>query len=244
MIDANESPILNYAVESITLPGQTESGDRYVVRKTSTGILIGLTDGLGHGAEAARASELAIRLIENSFEDSLITIAKRCHEQLQLTRGVVMALASINATDNTLTWFSIGNIEGVLIHSNPHAVPAREYIFTRPGVVGYRFPLPSATVLSIFENDLLVLATDGIRNDFATRITSSLHGTYRMVKSPAGTGAHWDNESQAQENSDSSTENLLNTMELDEIAKFICQNFSKKTDDALVFVARYKASRR
>jgi negative regulator of sigma-B (phosphoserine phosphatase) len=42
-----------------TLPGQSESGDRYVCEILTDGVLLALVDGIGHGPETAAAAETA-----------------------------------------------------------------------------------------------------------------------------------------------------------------------------------------
>jgi len=53
--------LLEWGVAELVLPGQTESGDRYLVTPTPEGGLVAVVDGLGHGAEAAEAAKGAVR---------------------------------------------------------------------------------------------------------------------------------------------------------------------------------------
>src|ERR1041384_6057447 len=47
------SPYLDWAVASAPLEGEPESGDLHLVKGISTGLLLAVVDGLGHGVEAA-----------------------------------------------------------------------------------------------------------------------------------------------------------------------------------------------
>jgi hypothetical protein len=78
-----------------------------------------------------------------------------------------MSLATFDASDNTMTWLGVGNVEGVLLHRQFHVLPGTETLLQRPGVLGDHLPRLSASVLQIAAGDLLIFATDGIRPGFA-----------------------------------------------------------------------------
>lgn len=164
---AEYSPaLLEWGIARATLTGQDVSGDLHLVEPFLNSVLVAVVDGLGHGPEAAWASETAIAILKSNAGDPITSLVKRCHENLKKTRGVVMTLASINGLDGTLTWLGIGNAEGVLIQANPEAKPQRESLLLRSGVVGYRLPTLRASVLPIMKHDLLVFCTDGIKSGF------------------------------------------------------------------------------
>ncbi len=244
---------LDYGVESIGLQGEPESGDLYTVREISTGILIGVIDGLGHGVEAATAAQLAVKTIDAHAEESIIAIARACHEKLRNTRGAVMALASLNSKDETVTWLSIGNVDGLLIRMDPNASPAYENIFMRPGVVGYRLPPLFASVFSIGKNDLLVFSTDGINVDYSQHIVSDLRYAgdiltrlteSQIVNLSKGTPAQKPTlaayEFAMTNNIDISfVTKGKESLSPGSLASHVCRNYAKGNDDALVLVAKY-----
>ncbi len=246
-------PGLEYGVESVELQGQPKSGDLHVVKEISTGTLIGVIDGLGHGVEAAAAAQLAVETIEVHAEESIINIARACNERLRASRGAVMALASVNSADETVTWLSIGNVEGILIRCDPKASPAFENIFMRPGVVGYRLPPLFASVFSISKNDLLVFSTDGINIDYSQRIASDVRYAEdvlsRLTESQI---VNLSRGKPVQRRATAAYEfAMLQSIDLNIISKgrdglspkslasYICKNYAKGSDDALVLVARY-----
>ena len=157
-------PLLEYAVASVPLTGQDESGDQYLVKPTQRGVLVAVVDGSGHGPEAASAAQLAVTTLEEHCDEGVIALVHRCHEELKGTRGAVMSLVSLDRLENTATWIGVGNIDGVLLRGASNGRPPA--IFPRPGVVGYRLPALQATVTPIAPGDLLILTTDGIRSDF------------------------------------------------------------------------------
>lgn len=158
--------LIEWGVATLALPGQTVSGDLYVVKSFPNGILVGVMDGLGHGDEATLAARIAMTTLEEYAHESVISLVNRCHSALLNTRGVVMSLASFNASDETMTWLGIGNVEGLLVRADPIAVPAYENVLLRGGVVGYQIAALRAHVIALTPGDTLILATDGVRSDF------------------------------------------------------------------------------
>jgi phosphoserine phosphatase RsbX len=168
---AHTLPLLEYGISSVPAPGEVESGDLYLVCPTFRGALVGVVDGLGHGAEAADAARIAVATLEEHANDGVIALIRRCHERLRHTRGAVMSLASLDKFENTVTWLGVGNVEGMLLHGRWDDHPHVETIFLRPGVVGYRLPPLQAVVTAMMPGDLFILNTDGIRGDFAARFS-------------------------------------------------------------------------
>ncbi len=253
MVKEKDFSEVEFGVESLEMPGQPESGDLHVVKRISTGALIGVIDGLGHGVEAATAAKLAVKTVDEHSEESIINIAKLCNDRLKGSRGAVMALAAINSSDETLTWLSIGNVEGLLIRANPRASPAYENIFMRPGVVGYRLPPLFASVFSISRNDLLILSTDGINIDYSQRVATDVRyaedvfsrltesqiarlSTGNPVQKPAVAAYEF---AEAHNIDLGFITRGKDSIRPKNLASFIIKNYAKGTDDALVLVAKY-----
>lgn len=159
-----------WGVASRPLPGEAFSGDMHIVLKTPGGILAAVVDGLGHGDEATIAAKAAIDILKKYPEDSVISLVQRCHRALKATRGAVMTLVSFNAADDSVMAVGIGNVEAVLVRSDPFAEPPQETLLLRAGLVGYRLPAMHASVFPISPGDVMIFTTDGIRNDFTKRL--------------------------------------------------------------------------
>ena len=153
---------VDWGVAARPKPGETLSGDRAMVLPFDGGTVVAVVDGLGHGSPAAADAEAAERILREDPANSVIALAKRCHDALRGARGVVMSLAQIDAGQSTLTWLSIGNVEGVLVQ------PAgRARLINRGGVVGSALPPLRAEVIDVAQGGLLVFATDGVAGAFA-----------------------------------------------------------------------------
>ena len=157
---------IEWAVAARPLEGQHVSGDAHTVKAFAGGVLVAAIDGLGHGEQAHEASSLAVKVLEEQPDAPIDDQVRRCHERLKGTRGVVMSLVRFDTTRAELTWGGVGNVEGVLVRSDPAAKPKRLTLMVFGGVVGGHLAGVRTTQVSLARGDLLMLATDGVRPDF------------------------------------------------------------------------------
>ena len=160
-------PNVDWAVATVALPGEDESGDLHVVRALPGSVLIGVMDGLGHGPEAALAAATAAKVLEEHADKPINELFKRCHDALRKTRGVVMSLATIDAAAKKLTWLGVGNVEAVLFEPDSGTSWFTESALLVGGVVGYQMPPLRFSSVPIERGDVLIFATDGIERNFA-----------------------------------------------------------------------------
>jgi serine/threonine protein phosphatase PrpC len=160
------APLIDWGAASRALPGETETGDAYLVQPFDGGVLVAVADGLGNGREAAEAAGIAMGLLRDQAGKDLVRLVRLCHERLHGTRGVVMSLACFDAGEPTMTWLGVGNVEGHLLRADPSAKPPRDSIMLRGGVLGFRAPEVRASRRAVSAGDLVILATDGIRGGF------------------------------------------------------------------------------
>jgi len=168
-VSVDASALIDCGVAASALPGQTQSGDLHLVKPVPAGVLIAVVDGLGHGAEAATAARRAVTTLEEHASESVLALLQRCHWALKGSRGVVMSLAFLNQHERTLMWTGVGNVECMLFHfdATPSAIPSRAGLVTRGGIVGSELPPTRAQVVPLAAGDLLIFATDGIREGFS-----------------------------------------------------------------------------
>lgn len=129
-------------------------------------MLVALVDALGHGQEAAATAAAAVTAIETYAGESLVTLVERCHEKLRRSRGVAMSLAHFSP-GGRLRWLSVGNVDGVLLSSDHNNLFSTRHMVLRGGVVGYRLPPLKLREIDVSARDIMIMATDGIRRDFA-----------------------------------------------------------------------------
>jgi negative regulator of sigma-B (phosphoserine phosphatase) len=163
---------LDWSVAARALAGEDTSGDRAVVAVAGEKALAAAIDGIGHGAKAAMAAETARAVVAGSAERDVISIVEQCHAALQATRGVAISVASFDCTTDVMTWAGVGNVEGRLLRGGELGRPA-DSLLLRSGVAGHELPQLTASEVGLHRGDILILATDGIRRDFADQLATS-----------------------------------------------------------------------
>lgn len=156
-----------WAAKARPRPGEQVCGDRPIaVQVNGTGALMGVVDGLGHGAEAARAALCGVEVLRDACAEPLDALVRRCHRAMADTRGAAMTLAQIDFPSNTLRWIGIGNVSANLVAKKPGGVEVRSSARLVGGIVGYRLPeILKPQDAAIRPGDLLVIASDGITDD-------------------------------------------------------------------------------
>jgi negative regulator of sigma-B (phosphoserine phosphatase) len=167
---AGPREVVEWGVAGRTLGGESESGDLHVVTAFDHGALAAVIDGLGHGPEAAEAARAAAASLKRRPDAPVLDLIQQCHRDVRHTRGVVMSVASFDADRDVIRCAGVGDVEGVLVRAASAAVEARASLLLRSGVVGYRLPPLREAAWPVARGDVLILATDGVRHDFAATI--------------------------------------------------------------------------
>ncbi len=164
------SNTIEWAVAAKQMPGETLSGDAYLVKPTDLGTLVAVVDGLGHGKEAAGAARLALEAVEQRAHLPLAQVIDHCSRELRQSRGVVMSMAFLSALDDTMEWLGVGNVDGILLRSPANGKRSIECLMLSQGVVGVRMPPLRPAVVNVAPGDAIVFVTDGIRRGFEHRV--------------------------------------------------------------------------
>ena len=99
---------------AVPMRGEVVCGDSYAAFTHLEGWTVIVADGLGHGPNAAQASEEAIRIFRKHERASPVDILAAVHAGLRHTRGGAVSVARNNGT-GTLEFAGIGNVAGAII---------------------------------------------------------------------------------------------------------------------------------
>jgi serine phosphatase RsbU (regulator of sigma subunit) len=163
--------LLDIGVAQCALDGEVACGDCCVVQQSGDRALIGVIDGLGHGAEAAFAAESARAALDGTADQSVSTLLMRCHDRLRQTRGAAMTIMGLDMGARRLEWAGAGNIAAVLLRPAQSGKLNRTELFVRGGVVGVSLPSGATSCVAVQPGDMVVAATDGVHSGFADDIT-------------------------------------------------------------------------
>ena len=136
-------------------PG-TANGDSFIIARWNDSALVGVIDGLGHGAKAHEAAVAAKQYVERHYDNDLRAIFDGTERACRGTRGVVMTLARFDWADGTVTTGAVGNIN----HKVRGDVDLG--LVQRRGVVGANGPSPRVSTVDWPTDATLVLFSDGV----------------------------------------------------------------------------------
>jgi len=101
---------LDVAVVSMAKPGEALSGDAWSVRHDMNGATLLMADGLGHGFQAAEASDAAVSAFTREPLGSTVRTLESIHRALRHTRGAAAAVAEIRRDQRVVRFSGVGNI--------------------------------------------------------------------------------------------------------------------------------------
>lgn len=146
--------ILNYASRYVAKDGESCCGDAVFSRVQGDMALFVLLDVLGHGQNAYRVAELAVRVLERLPADAnAIAAIEALHLSLHGTRGAVATAFSLHHGEAELC--GVGNV-------SCRPLGFRSPFVAAPGVLGLQSPRRIHTRFKLLAGQGLLLHSDGI----------------------------------------------------------------------------------
>ncbi|HEY9772367.1 MAG TPA: hypothetical protein V6C81_01005 [Planktothrix sp.] len=150
-----------------------------ILKATPSGIVCALIDGVGEDATAIEAAKRAAQPFEEYTHQSLTELFARSEKSLKAGTGVALTAAMFNVGFNTISWFGIGNVNGVLFRRSPAADPRYHRIELISGLIGTGQVRLREMCLPIKPGDLLIFATEGVADTFVEALP--IDGKPRLV---------------------------------------------------------------
>ncbi len=138
-------------------PGEEVNGDNWSWSDGEHGRTIMLADGSGHGFEAARAAETAIRSFAQNAQAGCATLIESIHRALAPTRGAAVAVARIDNVARVIRFVGVGNISAVLISAGKP-----RHMVSLNGTAGHRAPRIREFTYEFTGEPLVIMHSDGL----------------------------------------------------------------------------------
>ncbi|HEY0062762.1 MAG TPA: ATP-binding protein [Telluria sp.] len=122
-----------YGVVCQPISGETICGDAWSISEGATTGLALLADGLGHGPQAAEASEKAALVLASHEEYPAAALLQEAHVALHGTRGAAVSVARIDTLNAQLAYAGVGNIAA---HVYDRDGNGRRQLVSHNGIVG------------------------------------------------------------------------------------------------------------
>ena len=149
------------------LVGYVDNGDGYLVERWDDTLFLAVFDGLGHGKNAAEASEKCLMSLKVTCTKELPTIFAACDQELKGTRGVVMGIALIDLTKLSLRYAGVGNITTKVV-----GFERSTHLISMDGIIGYTLPTIRIFTHQLAPEDLVVMHSDGISSSSLLKYSS------------------------------------------------------------------------
>jgi hypothetical protein len=134
------------------------SGDDAAFARHAECLLVGLADGLGHGAAAREASARTARVLASDPTQSPAALLGRCHSAVEGSRGAVMTAVRIErGTDATLA--AVGNVTAYVFGAGrSERLASGSHVLGAPGGLAGM----ATQRFSLSPREALVLYSDGL----------------------------------------------------------------------------------
>lgn len=155
--EAPPAPLWQIGAVCLPLPSEQACGDAWQATAGPGGLSLLVADGLGHGPDAALASQAAVTEVDGDSGTAPAQMLQRVHRALGGTRGAAVALAHIDADLSQLAFAGVGNIAACVIEP-----ASRRHLLSHNGIVGSNLRKVQEFVFPWRRDALLILHSDGI----------------------------------------------------------------------------------
>ena len=144
---------------SVAKPGEPVCGDAWAWTTHGDWWSVLVADGLGHGPDAARAANEAVRIFRERAATPAADIVDAMHAALRPTRGAAIAIAEVRPAERAVTFTGVGNIGGVLLSGG-----TPRNMVSHPGIVGHECRKIQTFAYPWGEGTVVVLYSDGLQS--------------------------------------------------------------------------------
>ncbi len=139
--------------------GERRSGDGSVVRQQDDKLFLAIIDILGHGLEAYEDAVRAMNFLSDNWTTDVTETMRLFHDHMKGTRGAAAGLAVLDTTSGQLSYTGVGNTVIRCFGKEERR------LLSADGIVGSIMRDPVVQNLQVQNGDVLILYTDGIRDN-------------------------------------------------------------------------------
>lgn len=155
------------------IQGETACGDGWLVRHDAHRTLLAVVDGLGHGPEAAKAADTALRVISDHSGQAPAALIQLVHAALRATRGAAIGIATLHRESRSITFAGVGNIAGSII-----GAVSTKSMASYNGTVGHTMHKVQEFTYAWAPDASVILHSDGIQTRWRLDTYPGLHARH------------------------------------------------------------------
>lgn len=149
--------VWDIGVICLPTPSEEACGDSWDAVESSSGLSVMVADGLGHGPDAALASQAAVEVAQQHANRSPAEIMQMAHHALNRTRGAAVAAAHIDELLHHVDFAGVGNIAARVITDGQC-----RHLMSHNGIVGSNLRKVEQLRFPWAADSMLVMQSDGI----------------------------------------------------------------------------------
>jgi anti-sigma regulatory factor (Ser/Thr protein kinase) len=151
------APALQVGAVCVPVAGEEVCGDAWAFAWKGEVAKIMIADGLGHGPDAAKASNAAVKTMQFNPERSPEAQLGAMHDALRPTRGAAVAVMELQLAREQLNFAGIGNISACVMDGS-----SRKQLVSHNGIVGHNMRKVQQFSVPCSKGSLCILCSDGI----------------------------------------------------------------------------------
>ncbi len=150
---------IEHGVVCLPMAGQDVCGDAWGLHSDHSAATLVVADGLGHGPEAAQASEQAVATTLAERAMMVAGLLQVAHLALRATRGAALAIAKLDLHRSQLDYGGIGNIAALVYDPDGNS---RRQLVSHNGIVGSNLRKVQAFSAPWVTGAVMILHSDGL----------------------------------------------------------------------------------
>ena len=161
---------------SVPLAGERDCGDGWAVWSAGELTSIIVSDGLGHGPDAAKATRAALATFNRHAERSAPDVLGLVHDALRSTRGAAVAIAELDHREQSVRFCGLGNISGTIFSRGGEP----QHMVSLSGIAGHVMRRVQPFSYAWPKGSVLVMHSDGIDGHWSAKLRDGLgaHGAH------------------------------------------------------------------
>jgi len=144
---------------SVAIAGEQVCGDSWAVALDGTAASVIVADGLGHGRDAAEASQAALDVFAANPQADLRSAMTTTHARLRSTRGAAVTMLQLDAGAGMVRSCGAGNVTARLVSGDSDRT-----VLTQHGTAGVQIRTPEETRHAWPPHALVVVHSDGLES--------------------------------------------------------------------------------
>jgi anti-sigma regulatory factor (Ser/Thr protein kinase) len=156
-LEKANNPEFSVGAVRCAIPGESICGDDWDFFDSPDKFVVSVADGLGHGVEAAKASNPAVSFLRNSNPPDLIPALEQVHKKLRNTRGAAQAICELSPTTGRARFLGVGNISAVICGGEKD-----QHLVSMNGTMGHAMRTLQEFSYDWPKHGILIMHSDGL----------------------------------------------------------------------------------